>query len=63
MNTYQVINVGGMWRVVDRSSNDKVLAFRDSYADAVEYAESREFMRNITVELFAINQRESCAQA
>ncbi len=63
MNTYQVINVGGMWRVVDRSNNDKVLAFRDSYADAVEYAESREFMRNITVELFAINQRESCAQA
>ena len=63
MNTYQVINVGGMWRVVDRSNSDKVLAFRGSYADAVEYAESREFMRNITVELFAINQRESCAQA
>ena len=58
MNTYQVINVGNMWRVIDRSNNDKVLAFRESHAAAVEYAKDREFMRKISIDLFAIEQQE-----
>lgn len=58
MNTYQVVRVGGMWRVIDRSNGRKTLAFRESYAAAVEYAKDREFMRKISIDLIAADLRE-----
>ena len=63
MNTFQVINVGKMWRVVDRSNSRKTLAFRESYAAAVEYAKDREFMRKISIDLIAADLRESRSAA
>ncbi len=54
MSTYQVIRVANLWRVIDRSQGGKVLAFRESYKAAVEYAEDREFVRSI----IALDQQE-----
>lgn len=63
MNTYQVVRVGGMWRVIDRSCGRKTLAFRESYKAAVEYAQDREFMREISIVLIAADLRENRSAA
>ena len=51
MSTYQVVLSGRMWRVVDRSKCHKVLAFRQSYAEAVKLAKDMEFSRRLTIEI------------
>lgn len=51
MYTYQVVNSGRLWRVVDRSKGCKVLAFRQSYLEAFELAENLEFSRRLTIEM------------
>lgn len=58
MSTYQVIRVANLWRVIDRSQGGKVLAFRESYKAAVEYAKDREFVRSITLGVIALDQQE-----
>ena len=52
-----------MWRVIDRSNGRKTLAFRESYAAAVEYAKDREFIRKISIDLIAADLRESRSAA
>lgn len=49
--TYQVVNSGSLWRVVDRSKGRKVLAFRQSHAEAVELAKNMELSRRLTMEM------------
>lgn len=51
--TYQVIAVGRMWRVIDRSRGGKVVAFRQSYKEALELAKSWDLSRKMTREMLA----------
>lgn len=57
MNTYQVINVGSMWRVVDRSKGKKVVGFGSTIAVAWAKAEALEAKLRVTTDYLIVSRR------
>ncbi len=57
MNTYQVINVGSMWRVIDRSKGKKVVGFASTIAAACAKAEALEAKLRVTTEYLIASRR------
>ncbi len=58
MNTFQVINVGNMWRVVDRSKGRKVVGFGSTAPAALAKAEELEAKLRVATE-YLIGSRKA----
>ena len=57
MNTFQVINVGKMWRVVDRSKGRKVVGFGSTAQAALAKAEELEAKLRIATEYLIASRK------
>lgn len=57
MNTFQVINVGKMWRIVDRSKGRKVVGFGSTAQGALAKAEELEAKLRIATEYLIASRK------
>lgn len=56
MYTYQIVSVGKMWHIVDRSNGRKVVGFSATNVGAIEKAKAFESKRRIALD-YASNRQ------